>query len=231
MPPHLVRLRRYGQPDSVVALMATLTEGGILAEREGGGQLDDRQVDELLGQLDSTSWVEVEAAWEQLKEAGVDRVALARRGYPKTRKWQGRVTLIRGLTPLARDRPDAVALAVYALEDCSYMVRWRACEVLAYSLDRAALPYLAVLLGHGDHRTVEVARGAIRAIESQNHHLFKNPDDTGAIRWMVRADDAHDRRHGRPADREPREWLPFRLRRRLRGHTPTNRGQLPSCCG
>ena len=186
--------------------------------------MDDAQVDELLGQLDSTSWVEVEDAWEQLQEAGVDRVAIARRGYPKVRKWQGRATLIRGLTPLARDRPDAVALAVDALEDRSYMVRWRACEVLAYSLDRAVLPYLAALLGHGDDRTVEDARGALRAIESQNHHLFKDPDDTGAIRWMVRADDANDRRHGRTVDREPQEWLPFRLRRRLRGHTPTNSG-------
>jgi len=183
--------------------------------------VDDTQVDELLGRLDSTSWAEVEDAWEQLKEAGVDRVALARRGYPTLRKWQGRATLIRGLTPLARDRPDAVALAVDALEDRSYMVRWRACEVLAYSLDRAALPYLAALLGHSDHRTVEDVRRAIRAIESQNHHTFKDLDDTGAIRWMVNAGDAHDRRHGRPVDREPRGWLPFRLRRRLRSHTPT----------
>lgn len=75
------------------------------------------------------------------------------------------------------------------LADRSYMVRYRACGLLAYSLRREALPPLQTLSAHADRRTAEDAAAAIDAIEHRNHDYFADRGHTGRSFWAVNDSD------------------------------------------
>ena len=130
-----------------------------------------------------------ETAWQELKTLGADVVPLLAEAFPKTRKWQGRVAIVFHCVRFARGNRAACDLGLSALRDKSYMVRYRACGLLAYALDDAALPALNSLLAHADSRTIEDAAAAIAAIEAQNHHLFIDRAGSGRSFWVVNPED------------------------------------------
>jgi hypothetical protein len=132
---------------------------------------------------------DADAAWQKLKTIGSDVVPFLAEAFPMTKKWQGRVALVFHCIPHARTSTAAFDLGLLALQDKSYMVRYRACGLLAYSLQTRAIPDLRRLLGHRDHRSVEDATAAIDAIENQNHHFFVDRTHSGQSFWEVNPGD------------------------------------------
>ena len=142
-----------------------------------------------LAELVATASPESETAWQELKVLGVDVVPFLAEAFPKTRTWQGRVALLFHCIRFARSSGAAFDLGLRGLQDRSYMVRYRACGLLASSLRRDALPHLKPLLAHGDKRTIEDATATIAAITSQNHHRFVDRSNSGSTFWEVNPGD------------------------------------------
>lgn len=148
--------------------------------------VDRATIQALVRELTTTRTVDEEQAWEPLRTLGEGVVPYLEEAYPKVSSWQGRVALVFHSIPFARSSESAFRLGLAALQDRSFMVRYRACGLLAYSLKRDALPALRALLKHRDNRTVEDAQAAISAIEEQNHHLFVDRNRTGRVFWEVK---------------------------------------------
>jgi hypothetical protein len=147
------------------------------------------EIQRAVALLDTTSSLDEEAAWSQLRPLGPDVVPFLRDFFPRCRSWQGRASLVFHSVRFARTSGDAFDLGVGALQDRSTVVRYRACGLVAYSLRHDALGPLKSLLGHRDPRTVADATAAIAAIEYQNHHLFVDRDGSGRTRWVVNEGD------------------------------------------
>lgn len=145
--------------------------------------MDEQRIRELVLQFNTTKFGQIEAAWEKLHGLGEAAVPFLLEAYPKVKRWQGRACLVFYSIPFARTSPQALELGLSAVHDRATIVRYRACMLLAYSLDREALPTLEQALSHHDPKTVEDARAAIDAIEHQNHHYFVDRDHTGRLRW------------------------------------------------
>jgi hypothetical protein len=147
--------------------------------------MDADRIPDLVMAMDSSRSSAAEEAWSQLRDLGVEVAPHLAAAYTKFRTWQGRVSLVFYSTRFARTSDEAFQLGVQAVRDRSYMVRWRACGLLAYSLRHDALEALRPLLEHSDARTREDAVAAIDAIESQNHHLFVDRDHSGRMKWVL----------------------------------------------
>ena len=143
-----------------------------------------RLVDEIAANAPSA-----EMAWQTLRALGPDVAPYLLEAYPRAKRWQGRTALVFHAIRFARESEAAYALGCQALGDKSYMVRYRACMVLAYSLRTDAIPALTVLLQHVDHRTREDAARAIDAIQHQNHHYFVDTQHRGRSFWEVNETD------------------------------------------
>lgn len=130
-----------------------------------------------------------EAEWGTLLRAS-DAIERMKALLPRLRTWQARTALVFHAVRHARDRQEAFEIGVAALRDRSYMVRYRACGVLAYSLREDAVEHLASLTTHRDVRTVEDVTAAIDAIRSRNHHYFVDRGHTGRSFWHVRDGDS-----------------------------------------
>jgi len=147
--------------------------------------MDEGRVRELVLQLDTTDFRQINLAWEQLRVLGEAAVPFFAEAYPGMKHWQGRATLLYTCTGLARTSQQAFELGILALSDRAAVVRHRACQVLAYSLNAAAIPHLEQALSHPDGKMVDDARAAIDAIKHQNHHYFMDRGHTGRLRWEV----------------------------------------------
>lgn len=108
--------------------------------------------------------------------------------YPRIRRGEGRAAILSWLTRYARSRPPVIALAQAALEDRAYLVRERACSILAYSLSADVLPQLALMQDHPDARTRADVAAAMDAISCGNHHFFVDRGHTGSTFWEVSCD-------------------------------------------
>jgi HEAT repeat protein len=147
--------------------------------------MDERRISELVEALATEDALSAEATWLQLSPLGDLVAPFLREQYHRSRRWQGRVTLLFHATRFGRTSEAAFRLGLEALQDRSFMVRYRACGLLAYALRPEALPQLRDLLQHADPRTVEDASAAIDAIEGRNHHLFIDRDHSGRSHWIV----------------------------------------------
>ena len=143
--------------------------------------LTDAQIRKYVAALETTRSSEEEAAWSKLKDLGARVVPFLAEAYPQMRKWQGRVSVVFHSMRYVRDHEAAFQLGVAATRDRSTLVRYRACMMLAYSLDKRAVEPLRALLGHADERTVEDAKAALDAIEHQNHHYFIDRTHSGRM--------------------------------------------------
>ena len=150
--------------------------------------MDPSRIRELVADIAGAT-ANAEPAWEEVAPMGSSILPFFAEAFPRARKWQGRVALVFHCIRHARTSPVAFDLGLLALQDKSYMVRYRACGLLAYSLRKEALPELTRLLIHSDSRTVEDAAAAISAIENQNHHLFIDRAHSGSSFWEVNPGD------------------------------------------
>ncbi len=136
-------------------------------------------LDRLGGPIDD-EW----EAWEALKrQAGAAVPQLLGQHYRNSRKWQARVSCLYHSIAYARHFPEAVQLGREALADRSKVVRYRACMLLAVSLDNESLAALrkAEKEAGQDEETIGNIRAALNAIENQNHHLFVDRDNSGKM--------------------------------------------------
>ena len=151
--------------------------------------MDPAEIESLVGRLDTKDARAGDDAWGQLGHLGEAVVPFLLAFYPRTRTWQGRTSLVFHSIRYARASEAAFQLGLLALADRSYMVRYRACGLLAYSLRRDALPALRPVAAHADQRTAADAAAAIDAIEHRNHNYFVDRDHSGRSFWTVNESD------------------------------------------
>jgi hypothetical protein len=159
-----------------------------MAEPTGTPDLSEHEIRRLVGEIAADS-PKAEAAWQELRALGAAVAPYLLEAYPAARRWQGRTALVFHAIRFARVSEASYALGCRALEDKSYMVRYRACMVLAYALRPDALPALEALLQHTDSRTREDAARAMDAIRNRNHHYFVDRDHSGRSFWVVNETD------------------------------------------
>ena len=151
-------------------------------------ELSEMEIRRLVGEIAADSSA-AEAAWQVLRGLGPGVASYLLDAYPTAKRWQGRTALVFHAIRFARASEAAYALGLRALGDKSYMVRYRACMVLAYSLRADAVPALQALLQHADPRTREDASRALDAIHHQNHHYFVDRAHSGRSFWVVNETD------------------------------------------
>jgi hypothetical protein len=88
----------------------------------------------------------------------------------------------------ARDSEAAKVLALLAVKDKSYIVRYRACQLLAYSLDKGLLSQMEKLRNQSEKKTQDDLDAAMDAISNQNHHFFKDRLHTGKVFMNLASD-------------------------------------------
>jgi hypothetical protein len=150
--------------------------------------LSETEIRRLVGEI-AVSSPAAESAWQALRPLGPAVAPYLLEAYADAKRWQGRTSLVFHAIRFARVSEAAYALGLEALADRSYMVRYRACMVLAYSLRTDAIPALQPLLQHADARTREDAARALDAIHHQNHHFFVDHTHSGRSYWVVNETD------------------------------------------
>ena len=150
--------------------------------------LSETEIRRLVGEIAAGS-PSAEAAWQAVRGLGPAVAPYLLEAYPNARRWQARTALVFHAIAFARVSDAAYALGLQALGDKSYMVRYRACMVLAYALRADAIPALTALLQHADARTREDAARALDAIHHRNHHYFVDPQHSGRSFWVVNDSD------------------------------------------
>jgi HEAT repeat protein len=154
--------------------------------------MTEARIHELINQLEAASSLDRETAWVELKTLGETVVLYLADAYPKMKKREGRICCVFHSLRYARTSEAAFQLGISALNDRATLVRYRACQLLAYSLRNDAIPHLTKLLNHNDLPTVADARAAIDAINNQNHHYFVDRDHSGRSFWEVNPEDSKD---------------------------------------
>ena len=125
-------------------------------------------LDQLGGNID----IEIDAI-RKLEQLETPLSSILLNHYRIAKKWQVRSSCVFYSIAYARDEEDAVKLGIEALLDKSKVVRYRACMLLACSLNKNALEALRQLeLSAKDIETIENAKAAIDAIENQNTNWF-----------------------------------------------------------
>lgn len=106
--------------------------------------------------------------------------------YKSARRWQDRHSCVFAAIPEARNSEVARELARLALGDRSSTVRWRAHQVLAYGLDRPALPLLVEALKAEKRADLrDSLTAAITAIKEGDHNLYVNREGWDDVGWDV----------------------------------------------
>jgi hypothetical protein len=95
--------------------------------------LSETEIRRLVSEIGTDS-PSAEAAWQALRGLGPAVAPYLLEAYPNARRWQGRTALVFHAIRFARVSDAAYALGCRALGDKSYMVRYRACMVVAYWL-------------------------------------------------------------------------------------------------
>lgn len=135
--------------------------------------------------LDAKTWGEVESAREALLPLGRAIFHTALHVYPRLRGFKARTALVYTAMKFALVEPDAVTLALTALDDRSAPVRYRACMLLAVAGRRDTIPALRVLLDHPKDETRADARAAIEAIERGNPDLYADRSGSGRVHMHI----------------------------------------------
>ncbi len=113
--------------------------------------------------------------------------------YEQARRAEDRRDYVRSAIFEARESNTARRLGLRALHDRSYTVRYRAHQVLAYSLDRSVLPAMRDALKVEPREDMrKLLKAAINAIEKQNHHFYIDRKESGHGRWSVQPWDSGD---------------------------------------
>ncbi|MBK7721023.1 MAG: HEAT repeat domain-containing protein [Austwickia sp.] len=109
--------------------------------------------------------------------------------YDHSTAVEARAHLIHHSIPFARRRSESYRLGLHGLADRSKQVRHEACALLAYAQRPEAMSALEELLEHPDPDTRDDAVAALVALETGNHHYYRDRDRTDAIFWVVNPED------------------------------------------
>ncbi|GAA4642729.1 hypothetical protein GCM10023115_07230 [Pontixanthobacter gangjinensis] len=149
------------------------------------------QISAAVAALDVREVESQEMAWAQLRPLGFGVVPYLLDAYSTFRTWQGRCALMYYSTRYSRQSPSALGLGLLGLSDRSYMVRYRACGLLAYALNKEAVPALEQLAEcEGRDLVLTSAKAAMNAIKAGNHNLFVDQRLSGQSSWTVNPGDA-----------------------------------------
>ena len=159
-----------------------------MTEPAGVSELSESEIRRLIGAIAAND-PSAEAAWEALRGLGAAVARYLLEAYPTAKGWQGRTAIVFHAIRFGRASEAAYTLGLRALGDKSYMVRYRACMVLAYALRTDAIPALTALQQHAEARTREDATRALDAIRHQNHHYFVDHQHSGHGFWIVNESD------------------------------------------
>lgn len=141
---------------------------------------------ELLNDLDGSGSDKEFYAVNELRKLGNELPKFLLDKYRTSRKWQVRSSCVYHSIRYAKTSETAVQLGLEALADKSHAVRYRACMLLAYSLDKAILPNLKQAESNTLHEeTLIDIRAAIDAIENQNSDYFVDREHSGNITLKV----------------------------------------------
>ncbi|MXQ06744.1 hypothetical protein GQ651_02680 [Alphaproteobacteria bacterium GH1-50] len=116
--------------------------------------------------LDKPTWAEIEPVQEEVYALGDRIFPDALDIYSELRGWRARAALVFAAMSFAKSHPDAVTLAVAALQDKSAHVRAHACMLLSLSGRKDVLPALEALLSHKSEMTRSDAARAIEDIRA-----------------------------------------------------------------
>lgn len=143
----------------------------------------DEVIENFLNKLDGSGSDQEFHAIRQLKKIVGDLLPqLLLEKYRKSRDWGCRCSCVYHSISYSRKVDEAVQLGIEALADRSKAVHYRACMLLAYSLNEKALPALQELELHGRHKeSRENAQAAIDAIKNQNTNYFLDKKHTGKV--------------------------------------------------
>lgn len=141
---------------------------------------------ELLNDLDGSGSDKEFRAITELRKLGNELPKLLLEKYRASRKWQARSSCVYHSIRYARSSREALQLGVEALSDKSHAVRYRACMLLAYSLDKSVLSSLKQLeISNLNDETLLDVRAAIDAIENQNSDYFVDRDHSGNVTLRI----------------------------------------------
>lgn len=144
--------------------------------------MDVKTLEDLLNSLDGSGSDQEFQAVHELRKLGDILPSLLLKQYRSSKKWQARCSCVYHSIRYSRRVDDSVRLGIEALSDKSKVVRYRACMLLAYSLNKEAIPALRELeLRENDKKTREDAHAAIEAIENQNADYFVDRDHSGKV--------------------------------------------------
>ena len=148
---------------------------------------DKTDLDDLLERLDGSGSDSEYEAIEQLHKQGHRLPALLLAKYKTTRKWGARSSCVYHAIRYARKSDEAIELGFLALSDKSKVVRYRACMLLAYSLEEGLLERLRLLVDSAtlDEETRNDLKAAIDAIEHQNSDFFVDREHSGKVSLRI----------------------------------------------
>lgn len=148
---------------------------------------DPSLITKLLGLLDGTGSDKERAAIQELKlQLGTALPEALKNHYGLSRGWQVRAACVFYCLAYARSSDAAIELGKLGVLDRSKVVRYRACMLLACSLDRELLPFLKEMHALAENETKTDLAAAIDAIENQNQNLFLDREHTGMVTLNVK---------------------------------------------
>lgn len=105
--------------------------------------------------------------------------------YKLSRNWRTRASCVYHCFVFASTSEVARQLAIAALNDKSRVVRYRACQLLAYSQDMKLLPLLSTKLAEISPDSKDDLLAVVDAIQNQNQNYFVDRSHTGKITMKV----------------------------------------------
>ncbi|WP_147455596.1 hypothetical protein [Solilutibacter pythonis] len=136
----------------------------------------------LLDRLDGSGFDDEYDAIKKLRALGEGLPALLLEKYRNSKKKGQRASCVYNSIRYARYSQVAVDLGIEALIDKSYPVRYRACMLLAYSLNLNSLSALRIVFDKTSHQqTKGDLLAAIDAIKNNNSNYFLDRDHSGNV--------------------------------------------------
>lgn len=141
----------------------------------------ETRITNLIDKLDgSGSDEEFDAVHKLQKMSEFPKLLLKK--YHSSKDWRARSSCVYHAIKYARYNDDAFLIGIEALNDRSKFVIYRACMLLAYSLNENALKPLAAAIDRQTKREiVEDLEAAFDAITSGNHNFFIDREHSGKM--------------------------------------------------
>lgn len=147
-------------------------------------EMDAKEIETLLEQLDGTGAEPEWAAVERLRALGPGLPKRLHERFRSARGWRARSSCVYHAMRYAKESEDAVALGLNAIRDRSKVVRYRGAMLLAYSQRPDVVPHLRSAL-HAVSEGADDIAAAIDAIEHRNHDFFVDREHSGKVKLSI----------------------------------------------